>query len=376
MRSGNNTGYAVVNLITLGDIHLEERSPRYIHALEVLDHCIDVGIQRNAKVWICCGDVFEGEPTPGEYHAFLRRVYRIIEHGGMVAVVRGNHEAYSAYSFFELLSPMIRVAWDSCVTIDWGSTRILLIPYPVRYRPPFDVVNQETIAGSMRGAVDVIANEIRKAVERAQPLLVFGHWTIEGESTRDADFERHSPNEVVVPIAALAQADLVKTGHIHKAQQVTEKIGSVGSLYRTSFAEADDPKIFCLITVADDGTITTEDIPTGCRGMREYTLALDEIPLMLSTIEAEATAGNEIKITISMESTDVGRYDPATFDKIRAAAPYLLIEKDVRPVQRVRAPALRANMDLTEEFMEWARVTEIPVEARRAGLRTKLSELT
>ena len=367
-----------MKISVLGDLHLSEQSPRYAHALEVLDHCIDVGVQRNAKIWVFCGDVFEGKPTPGEYHAFLQRVYRIIEHGGMVCVVRGNHEAYEAYSFFELLNPMIRVAWDAFLWQEFDACRVLLMPYPVRYRPPFHAVYQETISGSMRASVNLIADKIREvAALDAKSLFVFGHFSIEGLTTRDTDFERHSPNEVVVPLEAFEPTALTRVGHIHRAQQLTDKTGSVGSLYRTSFAEIDDPKIFCLITVADDGTITTEDIPTGCRGMREFALELDDLTsTTLREIEDVAAQGIEIKVVLSMASTEVSRYDPTVFDKVKATAPLFVLEKNVRPVQRVRAPALQPNMNLTEEFFAWTQAigTEIAAE-RMPSIGEKLREL-
>lgn len=369
-----------------GDLHLDENSPRYVHALEVLDRCINSAIvaartraqyQSSPPVFVFTGDVFEGDPTPDEYFAFLQRVYKLLEHG-LVLIVRGNHESFEAYRFFELLSPMITVAWDSFQVVDLDVARVLLVPYPVRYRPPFHDVDQETIAGSTRAAAGVIANAVREAAARkpVRPLLVFGHFTVEGMTTRDTDFERHSTNEVVVPLEALAPAAVVKVGHIHRAQQLTDRVGSVGDLYRCSFAEAEDPKIFSLITVQPDGSVTEEAVPTQCRGMREFALELDQISGQLAEITAAAEEGNEVKVTVSMDSTEVARYDQSVFDAVRAVAPYFLLEKDVRPVQRVRAPDMRLDMSLAEEFFAWTSAVGIDVAPdRAAGLNDKLQRL-
>jgi DNA repair exonuclease SbcCD nuclease subunit len=371
-----------LKIACFGDLHLEEKSLRYAHALEVLDSCIDIAIAKHAvTVFVFCGDIFEGDPTPDEYHAFLQRLYRLLERG-RVLIIRGNHESYDAYKFFELLSPMITVAWDDFRTVDLGVARVLLIPYPVRYRPPFHTVDQDTISGSMRASVSIIADKIAEEAYHIKSagvnkLLVFGHFTVEGMTTRDTDFERHSPNEVVVPFEALAPAAMVKVGHIHRAQQLTRKVGSVGDLYRCSFAEADDRKIFSVITVGNDSSFLDEEIETPCRFMREFALELDQIPVVLEEIEAAAVAGNEIKVVVSMDSTEITRYDQTVFDKVRATAPVFVLEKDVRPVQRVRAPELRADMNLAEEFFAWVHATgtEIPV-GRLPNIGEKLGQLT
>jgi len=153
-------------------------------------------------------------------------------------------------------------------------------------------------------------------------------------------------------------------------------VGSVGDLYRCSFAEAADPKIFSLIAVQPDGSVTEEAVPTPCRGMREFALELDQVPGQLAEIAAAASEGNEIKVTVSMDSTEVARFDPAAFDAVKAAAPYFLLEKDVRPVQRVRAPDMRPDMSLAEEFFAWTAAVGIQVASdRMTDLNDKFQQL-
>lgn len=373
----------MTRICVIGDLHLSERSPRYEHTLAVLDQVLEHGQHLNAQAYIFCGDIFEGDPSPAEYHEVLQRLYRLIKRSKLVFVIRGNHESYDAYRFFELLSPMIEVAWDTLVTFDLEDARLLLIPYPVRYRPPFHDVSQDTIAGSMQDTARMIADAVRGAADSVpkdqrgvtRPLVVFGHFTIEGMTTRDTEFERHSANEVVVPLAAFAPATLTKVGHIHRAQQLTPAVGSVGDLVRCSFAEADDPKIFAMISV-EDGKITDEPVPSPCRGMREFSVELDDLQATLPTIEAAATQGLEIKVVVGMNATETARYNPAVFDTVRATAPYFLLEKDVRAVQRLRAPALQANMDLREEFLVWAGAVGIELSGeRQARIDEKLREL-
>ena len=111
--------------------------------------------------------------------------------------------------------------------------------------------------------------------------------------------------------------------------------------------------------------------------MREFALELDNLTsATLREIEDVAAQGIEIKVVLSMASTEVSRYDPTVFDKVKATAPLFVLEKDVRPVQRVRAPALQPNMNLTEEFFAWTQAigTEIAAE-RMPSIGEKLREL-
>lgn len=362
-----------MNVIAVyGDLHLSERSPRYSHALDVLDGCISLALDRGAQHHVFLGDVFEGDPTPDEYAAFLSRVLQLVKHGH-VMIIRGNHESYSAYKFFELLDPRIIVAWDSFRTVEIDGANVLLIPYPTRHKRPFADLDESSISGSMREAAQRIGQEIVGWDDPPRPLLVFGHFTIEGTTTRDAEFELHHASEVVVPLEYLRPASLVRVGHIHRAQQDV-----TGSLYRCSFAEAEDLKVFTLVTIVDRVTVTSEEIPTPCRGMREFALELSEIgPTKLMEIEEAAAAGNEIKLVVSMDSTEMARYDASVFEKIERLAPLFVLEKDVRPVQRVRAPELRSDMGLLEELLAWARATDIELPPERvAALGQKLEGLT
>jgi len=362
-----------MKLALIGDLHLSERSPRYAHALEVLDWTIRDAVAAGATAFVFCGDLCEGTPSPREYRALLTRIWDCADLGP-VGVVLGNHEHPDTLC---LLEDCVNVttAWDRFGRMDLGEAMVLLIPYPRRGRPPFDDCTGDSIAASQRGAAEKIARSVQTAVRlyRDTPLLVCGHFTLEGMTTRDADFELHTATEVVVPRAAFDGVALGAVGHIHRAQDLAPHLLGVGSLIRHSFAEAEDAKSYTLVTVAQ-GRVSWERRPVPAREMVVYdaTWPIDG----MGAGEVQHCTGKEVKVVVEIPDDQVATFDPSVFDSIRAAAAHFVLEKRVCAVQRSRAPALARVTSLPEAVTSWLDVTGQGMDdARRARLAEKLAEL-
>ena len=355
-----------MKLAVFGDLHLSRSSPRYDHAFHVLDVAVKDAIAQGADAFAFLGDIFEGKPHPREYGDFIGLMLDLASRG-MVMIVRGNHEDYEAYSFFGGLSPNVHVAWDEFLVCDLGTAAALLIPYPTRHRRPFhDLADGNTISGSMHAAAARIRGAVQKLCDTARrPVIVLGHFTIEGLGTRDTEFELHQTNEVVVPQAALAPAALTIVGHIHRAQTLTPAILGVGSMYRTSFAEAEDPKCYLMVCI-DETARTTERRPTAAREMLDLEVELDDLTPAWVREVADRAHGKEVKVRVHMDADAVKRFDPAAFLPIEQAAAYVpKPERIVRPIQRVRAPDVTTVMTLPEQLAAWMRSTEQAVDPER-----------
>lgn len=367
-----------MKLAVIGDLHLSEKSPRYEHALDLVRWAVRDALEQGAQHFFFLGDIFEGAPAPGEYGAFIGILLEIAGHGGYVGIVRGNHEHYEALCFFEGLHPMFVVAWDDVRSFDLGDLRILLIPYPTRYKAPYQNLDDNgTIAGSMHAAGARIEGWVQgSAIVGPAPLVVLGHFSIQGMTTRDAEFEIHNAQEVVVPLAAFEPAALTIVGHIHRGQDVSDRVLGAGSLYRCSFAEADDPKSYLLVT-ADGGTVRHERRLVPAREMLVYEVEVDELFAMVRMIEGLVERREvEVKITVSMDEEQAPRYDPAIFDGLKRTTAYLVIEKIVRPKQRTRAPQMSVSMDLSDQVVAWLKATEqLPDAERLARLSEKVASL-
>jgi DNA repair exonuclease SbcCD nuclease subunit len=356
-----------MKLAVFGDLHYEEGSPRSEHALDVLDAALRDAREQGATHYYFLGDMFEGAPTPTEYAAILERIVGL----GVLGIIRGNHEDFNAYAFFGLFGSAghIAIADNQFVVDRFSDAHMLLIPYPVRHRAPFqDLVTDGTIAGSMRAAAAKIEAEVQReaqaALESHRPLIVLGHFTIEGMTTRDTEFERHQANEVVVPVTAFAPAALTIVGHIHRAQEITPTVIGAGDLYRTSFSELADAKSYVLVTV-ENGVVTWLRRPTQAREMLEVEIALDAVTESRIQSLAREAAGREIKVRILMDEDQAPRYNPAAFAALEASAAHLILEREVKPKQRVRAPEITVTMDTGDQLAAWLRATETEVSPAR-----------
>lgn len=360
-----------MKLAVFGDLHYEEDTPRAEHALDVLDAAIQDAKEQGATHFYFLGDIFEGVPSPTEYFAILGRV--LAPDMKLVGIVRGNHEDYNAYAFFDILGlrggSHLVMADREFVTDQYTEADILLIPYPTRHRAPFDDLQTDgTIAGSMRAAATRIEQVVRDraiaALEYHRPLIVLGHFTIEGMTTRDTEFERHQANEVVVPVSAFSPAALTVVGHVHRAQELSPTVIGAGDMYRTSFAELEDDKSYVLVSVMN-GEVTWERRPTQARSMMEVTIALDLVTESKMQALAREAAGREIKIRVTMDADQAPRYDPEAFRVLEASAAYMVLEREVKPTQRVRAPQITVTMDTPDQLAAWLTATETTISPER-----------
>lgn len=344
--------------------------------MAVLEAAVADARRAGADGFVFLGDIFEGKPHPREYGDFIAIMMELAK-DSLVWIVRGNHEDYEAYTFFEGLSQMIRVAWDEIVVSPVAGLRLLLVPYPTRGRAPFhDLENDDgTIMGSMRAASQRIRRKIQEADPQPLPLIVLGHFTIEGMTTRDAEFEQHHANEVVVPVDVFGPAALTFVGHVHRAQELGNgRIIGVGDLYRTSFAEIDDPKSYVLL---DTDTLTWERRPTLAREQLDLTVELNDLSTAWIDDVVRRAKGKEVKIRVGMEAEQAPRFDPRVFEPIGAVAAYMpLPERVVRPKQRVRAPEVNRVMTIGDQLVAWMRATDQPTDQERMDrLFAKLEEI-
>lgn len=360
-----------MKVVLIGDIHLSERSVRFGHVLEVLDAVIeDAEVQAagDALGWVLLGDLFEGQPAGTEYAALFNRIARMrrahADHRRPVGVVLGNHEAYSALAFWEHLG--VVAAWHKPMRLmlPGAGAEVLLIPYPRRGRPPFDGLEDDgTIAGSMSAAAARIAELIAHESRAGRPLIVAGHFTIEGMRVKDSEFELHTATEVVVPRAAFDGVALAAVGHIHTAQDVAPHIVGVGSLIRHSFAEAADEKSYTLVTI-DSGRVSWERRPVPARGMEQIRVVwpgdVREDPSAIGDVAGDC-AGKEVKVLVEIPEEQLATFDATVFDPIRDAAAHFVLEKVVIPVQRARAPEIATAMTLDDQLVAWLTATNAQI---------------
>lgn len=365
----------MLKLALIGDLHLDERSPRFEHVLDVLDWTLNDAVSAGADGVVFLGDICEGIPTPKTFAAFAARLKRLHDGGTWTAVVQGNHE-HPEFGMMLSCLGVRRVAWDEFQAIH-DEASILLVPYPRRGRAPFhDLEHDGTIVGSMRAAAARICEEVVAELlgpRNGAPLIVLGHFSIEGMKTRDAEFEIHNGTEVVVPREAFESVALAAVGHIHTPQDVGPGVIGVGSLIRHSFAEADDTKSYTLVTV-DGAVVSWERRAVPAREMIVERLIWQNptSATVAANILTMRAPNREVRLTVEIPEDRLATFDSSFFDSIRDAAAYFVLDKVTIPVERTRAPEIAQASTLGEQLGAWLSATG---QEARPGLMAKLAEM-
>lgn len=354
----------------IGDLHLDKDEPRTSHTLEVLDWALRDGDERGVEQWVFPGDIVEGVPEPVEYLELLRRVFP-----RRVALGLGNHEDYLALCFLNAFG--VRVADTRIITMNlWypqslnppgPAAELMVIPYPRRHRAPFDHLDQYGDDGTIQGSLEAARKKMRDTIrmvltDATAPVIVVGHFTVEGMKTRDTTFERHRSDEVVMAPSDFEGVALTVVGHIHKAQSVSQspRIECVGSLVRQDRSEAEDAKGYAIITIEPD-RIDYEFIPVPAREMVVVKITdPSEIPALV-----EVARGKELYVDVEILEDQIHRFSPGDFDVLDNVVAAKHIRRKVIAVERVRAPELAKATDLPAEFSVWAKTTKQPIEEER-----------
>ena len=387
----------MLRLAIVGDVHLQEKSHRFEHTLDVLDWIIDdfqQSIQRfqGDAGAVFCGDISEGNPSPREYFQFIRRLNRLdgvldnaVGHYA-IGIVRGNHESLDAVSVFELLGPSFVVADSKFERMEFMDARVLLVPYPRRGHPPFDAMPgvEASIQDSFKASSDIIAAAIQRQASELSlgpaPVLVVGHFTIEGMTTRDTEFEQHHGTEVVVPRSSLAGATLVAVGHVHRPQEwrngtwidprdsdvvlpvADPVLLGVGSIIRNSFSEAEDKKSYTIVTM-NQRSLMWERRSLPVRDMVEIHVGFDDAAEQIEQLAAAIPENKaEIKVVLSLRDVDRPLLNESIFAPLRDRALHFAWEPKTTSTQRVRAPQVSATAQLKHQFDEWAKATGLQIE--------------
>lgn len=334
---------------------------------------------QGATVFCGLGDVLEGTPSGEESYEIGLRYRDMLDHGRTFEAL-GNHCEYQALRPFTLLG--VKVAWDEILVEDLGDVVLMVSPYMRRGRPPYDQIPEGlSIAESMQTAPKILTERIAAVIaSTTKPVLLAGHWTVEGATVGTGDLELHAGHEAIVPLAALDGVALTVLGHVHKAQDAAPNVLVAGAMYRTSFGEARYTPSYVLVTV-DAGRVTWERRAIPCRAMFVETL---DWPLTASmrasltdTRSLDWLRGQEMKLTVRCPEDQLGTFDPSAFDAVKDVASLFVLERETVSMQRTRVPEIAMANSPDVQLAAWLRATEAEIDAATLErLTAKLSEAT
>jgi hypothetical protein len=102
------------------------------------------------------------------------------------------------------------------------------------------------------------------------PAMVIGHLTLQGAKQHGTTLEEHAAFEIIMPFSAFEGFDAVLMGHIHQFQVLSREplVAHVGSMERTDFGEAGQPKVFAFLDTAD-GQLSCEFVPLPVKSLHD-----------------------------------------------------------------------------------------------------------
>jgi DNA repair exonuclease SbcCD nuclease subunit len=371
-----------MRIAVFGDRHISRRHPAYAEALRMWDYAITDAIDQGVEGFIGLGDALEVGTDLEEVYEISRRFSRMLDQG-WVFEVEGNHEPRAGMRWITMLSKQrctvadaeirMEVVGDAAAEVVGGAVAFLLVPYCRRGHPPYHQVQGETLAEFYQNAGTHLGDLIGRAkAAMSVPLIVCGHWTPAGFRVSPSEFEQTAGKEMVVPVEALAPADLVLVGHIHEAQEVGNVVG-VGSMFRTTFAERGQTKSYVILTIAE-GQVRWERRVLPTRPMREVRISGQQTLETVAAILAEGE-DQDVKVIIEAAADDRTVYADslAILDGLAGRFPWEV----VRPTHvAARAPEIERSTTLREDFEVWLPLTYPQLTAeRRAGVLEKVEAL-
>lgn len=231
-----------------------------------LDHLVEEVRVRQVDAVLIAGDVYDRAlPPPEAVELLSRAVTRLIDAGAQVVMSSGNHDSAIRLGFAaDLLARAglhIRSEADAIGTpVLIGDTAI----YPLPYLEPTSTrvldaleVQERSHAAVLTAAMDRIRTD---AATRGPRTVVMAHCFAGGGASSDSERSISTGGVEIVSPTVFDGVAYVALGHLHRPQQVSERVRYSGSPVAMSFSEAGYTKGSLLVDLAEDGTITVEQL--------------------------------------------------------------------------------------------------------------------
>lgn len=253
---------------------LRQRAWRGNH--KVLKALLDAAQQCGADLLVHAGDAFHhGRPSPEAMMMLVDTLAPALHDGLPMVFIEGNHERLrhragqrtATAVLAEALSAHgeVHVVTDGpeLVRLDSG-LQVACLPWLDTFgllRDADKLDEPETVQHDFvaRSAVNMLARLAEQA-DDGQPLVATSHLTV-SSAKRGAERDLTALfREPVVSAKALAELpfDYVALGHIHKPQELAERVWYSGSPQRSTFTDEPDTKGWMLVT---EDAVTKRPLP-------------------------------------------------------------------------------------------------------------------
>lgn len=238
-------------ILLYADLHI---GAPMVDAVNPLKKIVDIAIERNVSHVISLGDDFDHEiTTPKQRKTFADEIGRLLAVGIKVAVLPGNHSRKFEYDAYRLGITIL----DSPGWVQWEGLNLGCLPHmnyallsdKIPSYKDFDREANQNIAALL----DRMLAEETEMIEKSICNLVIGHGVIGGAKLDNGMIPKG--NGVTFTQAKLAEFySLVRFGHYHLRQNLTDRVGYIGSPSPVNFGERDTVKGVEIIEFASSFT--------------------------------------------------------------------------------------------------------------------------
>lgn len=345
------------------------------------DHLCEVVRAERIDAVLVSGDIYDRAlPSPDSIALLDETLNRLLELGTKVVLSSGNHDSAVRLGFgsraMERSGLFIRTGVGAIgrpidLHIADNTARITALPYlePAVTAEQLEAT-ERTHAAVLRAAITRAHESVRAATEStAAPFkVVMAHAFVTGATTCESERDISVGGVGAVPVSVFDDFDYVALGHIHGAQQLTERARYSGSPVAMSFSEAGHVKGSVVIDTVT-GVQTFLEAPVE----REVAVLRGTLQELLTDARLSGTEGSYCQVTLTDEARPLG-----AMDRIRSRFPHtlqLLFDQPATtgaPVSYASRLRSRTDLDVCCEFLPHVRGGASADDSERDVIRRAL----
>lgn len=335
---------------------------RVFHGAPLLDEqrralarVVEVAAEAEVDAVVLAGDVYDRAIPPADAVDLLAEVLAALRAtGALVVAITGNHDSPGRVG---ALDPLLRAGgvtlrgrFDPAAPVvvparDGGPD---LVVHPVPYLEPLAAGPEQGAPGRGRRTTqqDVLAHAMDAvradlAARDAVRSMVVAHAFVAGAAPSDSERELSVGDLDRVPVSVLDGPSYVALGHLHRAQQVSERIAYAGSLLPYSFSET-GPSSVRLVELAPDGTARSEVVPLGVE--RPVVTLQGRLDALLADPAHRAAEGAWVRARLTDEV--LPRH---AMDRLRDRFPHAVVLEHVVPTRTVSVDDIRHRSEAVRD---------------------------
>ena len=258
-----------MKLLHLSDLHLGKRVNGFSMIPDqkhILDQILAIARAQKPDAVLIAGDVYDKSVPSAEAVELLDGFLTALAGTGTaIFLTSGNHDSAERIAFGgELLRAsgvyVSPVYGGSVTAIDktdsFGTVRFHLLPFlkPAHVRPHFPEAEIATYSDALEAALSTCDLDPDKRHVLLAHQLVTGAERSESEDISIGGSDN-------VDAAVFSGFDYVALGHLHRPQNVGQRLRYCGTPLKYAFSEADHEKSVTLVTLEEKGRLTIDTIP-------------------------------------------------------------------------------------------------------------------